>query len=215
MAPTSRATGLRKRQAIHSASRTMFVWVAVASIAVSFLLVGAQFLYTQFMFNNKVLAAKDKAARTLSEDKENIEKLKENFGPLDAGTNKNVSSAKVLSALPSELDTSAFGTSLQQIIAPRSGVTLEAVTINQNQEGDDTQSSPSATPQEIPVSVTVSGQYDQISEFIKDLELTIRPIKIRTVNVTGSDSNTRAAIEMTTYYQPAKKVELKKQEVKQ
>lgn len=215
MAPINRATGLRKRQAIHSASRTMFVWVAVASIAVSFLLVGAQFLYSQFMFNNKVLSAKDKAARTLAEDKDNVEKLKENFGPLDAGTNKNVNSAKVLSALPSELDTSAFGTSLQQIIAPRSGVTLESVAINQNQAGVDIQVSSEPTPQEIAVSVTVSGQYDQIGEFVKDLELTIRPIKVRTISVTGSDSNTRAALEIITYYQPAKKVELRKQEIKQ
>lgn len=208
-----KATGLKKRQAISSASRTMFLWVTIASVAVSFLLVGAQFLFQQFMFNSKVFSAKDKAAATLAENKENAEKLKEEFGPLDAGTNPNVNSTKILNALPRELDTSAFGTSLQQIIAPRSGVTLESVNIEGGEEGATEDSTP--TPHEINVSLTVAGQYDQISQFIRDLEITIRPIKVRTMNLTGSDSNTRAAIELTTYYQPSKKVEVKKEEIKQ
>jgi hypothetical protein len=40
-----KATGLKKRQAISSANRTMFIWVAVASVAISILLVAAQFFY--------------------------------------------------------------------------------------------------------------------------------------------------------------------------
>lgn len=205
-----KATGLKKRQAISSANRTMFIWVAIASVAVSILLVGAQFLYKQFLYNNKVFAAKSKAASTLAENQQNIVKLKEAFGPLDAGVDKNVSSTKVLNALPREKDSSAFGTSLQQIIAPLSGVTLEAVSIEGQAEEEVTETT---GPQPIKASVTVSGSYDQILAFVRDLERVIRPTTIETMNVTGSDANTRLAIDITTYYQTSKGVEIKKEVV--
>lgn len=210
-----RATGLKKRQAISSANRTMFIWVAVASIAISILLVAAQFLYKQFLYNNNVYSAKAKAASTLAQNQENIVKLKEAFGPLDAGTDKNVSSTKILNALPREKDTSAFGTSIQQVIAPLSGVTLESVSIDSQGEAseDITSETADSGPQPIEASITVSGSYEQILAFVRDLERVIRPITINTMNVTGSDTNTRLAIDITTYYQPSKGVEIKKEVV--
>ncbi len=208
-----RATGLKKRQAISSANRTMFAWVAIASIAISILLVAAQFLYKQFLYNNNVYSAKSKAASTLAENQNNIVKLKEAFGPLDAGTDKNVSSTKILNALPREKDTSAFGTSIQQVITPLSGVTLESVSI-ESQAEDVEPSDEASGPQPINASITVSGSYEQVLAFVRDLERVIRPITINTMNVTGSDKNTRLALDITAYWQPAKGVEIKKEVVK-
>lgn len=219
---TQKVTGLKKRQAIDNASRTMLLWVIVASIAISFFLVAAQFLYSQFAYNSRVYSAKSDASATLADNLENIKELKEAFGPLDAGTNRYVNSTKVLNALPRELDTSAFGTSLQQVIAPKSGVTLDSVEITEGatQSGglesieSDSSAVADPTPEEIQVAVTVVGNYDQIAAFIRDMELTIRPIKIRTMNVTGSDANTRASIEMTTYYQQSKGVVIETEKLK-
>lgn len=214
-----KVTGLKKRQAIDKASRTMLLWIIAASVGVSFFLVGAQFLYSQFVYNNKVYAAKSEAASTLDQNLVNIEELKNAFGPLDAGTNPNVSSTKVLNALPRELDTSAFGSSLQQAITPRSGVTLDAVDIqgaddaSEESEGTGEAVEADPTPKEIKLTATVVGSYDQLTEFIRDLEITIRPIKINTLSVTGSDSNTRATLELTTYYQPSKGVVIEEEEV--
>lgn len=216
-----KATGLKKRQAIDKASRTMLLWIIAASVGVSFFLVGAQFLYSQFMYNNAVYAKKTEAVSTLDQNLVNIGELKNAFGPLDAGTNPYVNSTKVLNALPRELDTSAFGSSLQQVIAPRSGVTLDSVDIQGAEEsaesldGEDAATTTSAdpTPQEIKVTVTVVGSYDQLTAFIRDLELTIRPVKINTMSVTGSDANTRATLELTTYYQPSKGVIIEEEEL--
>ena len=69
-------------------------------------------------------------------------------------------------------------------------------------------------PQEIKATLTVAGSYDQLSKFIVDLERTIRPIKITTMNLSGSDTSTRAIIEMTTYYQPAKTVNITEKELR-
>jgi len=212
-----KVTGLKKRQAINNASRTMLLWVIAASAAVSFFLVGAQFLYSQFSYNNKVFNAKSQAVSTLDQNLKNIEELKQAFAPLDAGTNQYVNSTKILNALPRELDTSPFGTALQQI-APRSGVTLDSVDIDGAgegvTEGEDAPVEPDPTPKEIAATITVVGSYDQLAKFIRDLEVTIRPIKINTMNIAGSDATTRATLEITTYYQPSKKVVIEKEELK-
>lgn len=217
-----KATGLKKRQAIDHASRTMLMWIVIASVAVSFLLVGAQFLYQQFVYNARVLSVKGEAADTLADNLENIEELKKAFGPLDAGTNPHVNSTTVLDALPRELDTSAFGTSLQQVIAPRSGVTLDTVQFSDgasevslaDEEDEDSEVlDPEATPREIGVALTVVGNYEQIAAFVRDLQISIRPIKINNMTITGSDANTRAAINLTTYYQPTKGVVIVEEEL--
>jgi len=215
---------VRKRQAIDKAGKTMLLWVGIAAVAVSFLLVASQYIYSQFIYNNKVIGAKDKAAAQLTENLENIETLKSAFGPLDSGTNPNVNSTKILNALPRELDTSAFGSSLQKVIGPRSGISLESVKIEESGESiiandpgnEDIQVSQTTeiVPQEIKATLTVAGSYDQLSKFIVDLERTIRPIKITTMNLSGSDTSTRAIIEMTTYYQPAKTVNITEKELR-
>lgn len=216
----AKTTGLRKRQEISSANRTMLLWVVAASVAISFLLVASQFLYQQFAYNGKVLALKNKAVAQLDDNLTNIQELKRNFNTLDVG-DSNVNSRKVLNALPSEMDTSAFGTSIQQVVAPKSGVTLEALTIDPANSGESDEDSEGevvalpSTPQELRATVAVSGNYDQVASFVRDVELVIRPIKFRTVSLSGSDSNTRATIELTTYYQPKKTVEIKKEVVKQ
>lgn len=218
MATAPKAAALRKRQAIDKAGKSMLLWVTIASIAVSFLLVASQFLYQEFAYKKQILDAKNKADTTLTQNLENIEELKAAFGPLDAGTNPNVNSKTVLDALPRELDTSAFGTSLQNVIAPRSGVSLDSVEIediaidDESEEGGEVAGA-DPTPQEIKVSMTVAGNYEQLSNFVRDLELTIRPIKIDIMSITGSDADTRANIEMTTYYQPTKKVQITKEEL--
>lgn len=216
-APGQAKTTVRKRQAINKASKTMLIWVGAASVAVSFLLVASQYIYGQFVYNNKVISAKDKAINQLNENLKNIETLKSAFGPLDAGTNPYVNSTKILAALPRELDTSAFGSSLQKVIGPRSGITLESVKIEEsdasliaNDIGSQAALDVNAVvePQEIKATLTVAGSYEQLSKFIKDVEATIRPIRLATMNVSGSDTNTRAIIEMTTFYQPTKGVKI-------
>ncbi len=213
----AKTTGLRKRQEISSSNRTMLLWVVAASIAISFLLVATQFLYQQFTYNAKVLGLKNKAASVLVQNISNVADLKKEFNLLDTEGSK-VSSRKVLNALPSQLDPSAFGTSIQQVVAPKSGVSLEAVNIDHSVL-DATDAAPATvttpTPQELKATIAVSGTYEQVASFVRNLELVIRPIKFNKLGLTGSDSNTRATLEVTTYYQPKKTVEVKKEVVKQ
>lgn len=208
---TPRLTGLKKRQQIEVAGRVMFIWIAIAAVAVSFCVATGQYLFGRWTHNNKIIVAKNKASDTLSKNIVNSKELKQNVDALVANqplasvkTNENDQNTKsVLDALPSAFDSAALGTSLQQAILSRSGVAIENITVPQ--DGPETQAQAS-TPQEMQFSFVISGSYQQIQNAILDIERTIRPIKILTMNLTGSDVNLRASIEAVTYYQSAKNV---------
>lgn len=213
-----RLTGLKKRQQIELAGRTMFVWVAIAAAALSFCIATGQYLFTKWQHNNKVISAKYDASATLTTNIENAKQLKEEVDSLAA--NQELASVKtkaedpntksVLDALPTALDPAALATSLQQAILSRSGVTIESIVVppelavatDAQQQVDPIE----ATPQEVKFSFVVSGSYDKIRTLMADLQRTIRPIKITSLNMTGSDADLRVTCEAVTYYQPAKTV---------
>ncbi len=210
---TQRLTGLKKRQQIELAGRNMFIWVVVAAVAVSFCVATGQYLFSKWQYNNKVLSAKFKASDTLTQNITNAKQLKQEVDSLVANANlalvktdPNDSNLKsILDALPTAQDSAALATSLQQVILGRSGVTIESITV----PPEDDQAAEGATeakPQEIRFSFVVSGTYAKVEAMIKDLERTIRPIKITGITLNGTDANLRAGIEATTYYQPSKTV---------
>lgn len=216
---TPRLTGLKKRQQIEVAGRIMFVWIAIAAVAVSFCIATGQFLFSKWVHNNKVIVAKTNASDTLSKNIVNSESLKQNVDALVANqalasvkTNPEDQNTKsVLDALPTVFDSAALGTSLQQAILNRSGVAVENITVPQDLAGGQATTS---IPQEMKFSFVISGGYQQIQNAILDIERTIRPIKITSMNLTGSDTNLRASVEAVTYFQPAKSVTLGQEVIK-
>ncbi|MGD8374049.1 MAG: hypothetical protein PVI21_04285 [Candidatus Woesebacteria bacterium] len=216
-------TGVKKRQQIESASRTMFIWVAAASVAVSVAIVVSQFFIQKLVYNNKVISAKSLAADTLKKNIQNAEILKQGVDALvgnqdlaSVKTNPDDSNTKiVLDALPSVNDPTALATSLQQAILSKSGVTIENITVPSVIADDATATETASVPVEQIFSVTVSGSYDKINDMILDLERTIRPMKITEINLNGNDASMRAVVSGVTYYQPAKTTSIKEETVEQ
>ena len=216
---TQRLTGLGKRRQIKKASKAMFVWVAFAAMLVSFAIVALQFFAQQWIFNNKVLAAKYKANDNLSKSLRATDDLKSNINALvadpDLALTRNSDTESnlqvILDALPTKADVAATATSIQQEIAQGSGVTLESVTPPTEPDSSDT----SVTgAQQLQFSLVASGTYQQIQTFLKNLEKTIRPMNIVSLDVSGDDASLRATITLNTYYQPLTTVTVKKQGVK-
>lgn len=224
----STGVGLKKRQQIENAGRSMFVWVAAASVAISICIVTVQFLYQQWSYNNRVLGAKSKAADTLKKNIDNSRKLQEAVNALvsnDALASVKTSpedpnTQSILDALPSRADPTALATSLQQAILNRSGVTIENITVpSEDPITNDTSTAPSsntqtAVPQEMQFTVAVGGSYDKIRSMLLDLERTIRPIKITAIDLNGDDAAMTATISGVTYYQPSKSANIKQEVVK-
>src|SRR6266702_3268205 len=116
--------GLKKRQQIENAGRSMFIWVVIASVAVSVCIVTAQFLFQKWTYNNNVLSAKYKAAGQLQKNITNAKQLQDAVNALVSSddlasvkTNQDDPNTKsVLDALPSTFDATALATSFQKAI---------------------------------------------------------------------------------------------------
>jgi len=214
-----RLTGLSKRQQISAAGRAMFLWVAVSAIVLSFAVVALQFFYQQWAFNNQVLTAKYTASDTLTKNLNNISSLKDNVNQLvgnsDLAASRNADDETnfqvVLDALPTSSDPTALATSIQKVIAPRSGVTLDSVSAPTDTSITTTDTTTQVNaPAELRYSVVVIGNYQSIQTFLLNLEKTIRPMNVTGLSVIGSDVSLRATIDFTTYYQPTASVNVTK-----
>ena len=230
--PKNPGGGLKKRQQIENAGRSMFIWVAIASVAVSVCIVTAQFLFQRWTYNNRVLTAKYKASDQLSKNITNAKQLQTAIN--DLVSNDDLASVKtntddpntksVLDALPSNFDATAWATSLQKAILSHSGVAIEGIDVPSQQDqtataGSTTPTSSAAstadpTPQEMKFNVTVSGSYDKIRNMMLDLERTIRPIKVTALTLDGNDAAMTATVSGVTYYQPSKTASVKQEAVK-
>lgn len=218
----TRLTGLKKRQQIEVAGRTMFVWVAIAAVASSFCIATGQYLFSKWDFNNKIIAKKDTAAQTLDLNITSANKLKQEVDNLTANqdlasvkTNPNDPNNKsILDALPTTFDPAALATSLQQVVLSRSGVSIEIITVPPDVDSASAAVPLLTGPQEVKFSFTVTGTYDKIKTLMVDLGRTIRPMKLSNLALNGSDNNLRASFELITYYQPPKTVMLGEELVK-
>lgn len=220
----TRLTGLKKRQQIEIAGRLMFVWVAVAAVALSFCVATGQYLFTKWDYNNKILSKKYTAAQTLTNNITNAQQLKTEVDNLVANqdlasvkTNPSDSNIKsVLDALPTTIDPAALATSLQQVILSRSGVSVESISVppDVDTSAGVATSTPSTGAQEVKFSFVVTGSFDKIKSLVTDLGRTIRPMKVTNLALNGSDASLRASFEVSTYYQPSQSVSLGQEVVK-
>lgn len=223
MPESKQLTGLKKRQQIASANKMIFVWVIIASIAISFCGVTMQFLVRQAIFNQKIINAKLETQSTLSKNLDNVAKLKENVDGLQADTQlakvkanpQDTNLKVVLDALPTTDDRTALGASLQQVILPKSGVNTSDITTVS--PADLTAADPLTSSSEVPTAnftFAATGDYTRMKTMLSDLERTIRPINVQKLSLQGVDGQVKATIVGVSYYLPQQTVQLGKKPIK-
>jgi Tfp pilus assembly protein PilO len=117
----------------------------------------------------------------------------------------------ILDALPSKYDFPALATSLEKVITD-SGAKITSITGKDN-EAEAKQDSPDPKPIEMPFSISSNGSFATAKNLISNLEKSIRPIKVTSITLSGSDSNLQSTIVATTYYQPSKKLEIQQKTI--
>ena len=192
-----------KRIKIDQANSRMFIAVAVAASITSICLVALSFLWDLRGFNNRVIAERKNTLDIVETNVVNADQLVESFDELEAS---NVNSITVLDALPPLLDFPSIPVAIENL-AERSNVELTAFSGVDNSDSAETESF-EPIPVEVPLTLEVNGQYTDIQEFIRNMELVIRPIQLTGVEYAGTNTNMNAAISVVTYYQPATLVEL-------
>lgn len=198
-----------KREKINRANSTVFVAVAVAAVVVMASLIAMKFLWTQLSYNSRVISAKVVARDQIADNNDSVDSLSKEFIDLESSASTN--SKVILHALPPSYDYPGLATYIESL-AQTSGVTFPG-SVGQDISESAITSSVVSEPQEIPLSIEVNGTYDSIVQFIKNTELSIRPIHITNVEYSGTSERLKAVITATTYYQPTRDLGVGKMEV--
>lgn len=228
-------TAIRKRQQIAKANRTMFVWVAGVSAIVGIAIVASLFLLQKAWFNEKVLAEKGATASTLIDNNKVIEELKNQIRVLN--TNDALRSSMiqgesqpiqvVLDALPSDANSSALGSSLQEKFLNGSGLTIESLNVDpvqgvesrdENIQDASKSASSDGEANSINFRFAVSTDVNNANAFkelLRKLERSIRAIDVTALSVETQGSRIVLTVDGRAFYQPAKTVELKDKTVRQ
>lgn len=215
----TKGVAVRKRQQIEKAGKTMFIWVAAASVALGIAGVLTVSLVERLMYNQKVLDAKNTTVANLKYNNGIVDKLKDQVRVLN--TDKNLLETPrpensepvsvILDALPSKANSSALGASLQQRIL-NDGVTIESLNVDSIGVDEDGQVlQPTEGIQENNFTFTVSATSDQvesIQKVLNNLERSIRTFRVDSVVIEQQNSRVSLSVKGVAYYLPEKKVEL-------
>lgn len=226
----SEKTGLRKRQQISKAGKTVFLWVAGASVIVGFCLVGGWFLLQKGMYNAKVLGEKSKTLSALEHNNRSVNELKDNIRALNTNAqlgalrvNDDRAVQVVLDALPADANSLALGASLQNKLLAGEGVTVESLSVTPV-SGVESSSDSTGTADELTTnddstttvsfSAVVSGDAAVLKQVLERLERSIRAINLTRLTLESSGSKLTLTIQGHAYYEPAKSVELQEKVVR-
>lgn len=217
-----------KRALIDKANTVTVVAAGVAAFLVVFSLVSAKSFVSQIGYQNKVIGAKKDTKKVLDKNLEARDSIVKSYNAF-VGTDQNIiggntatdqsdkdgDNAKiVLDALPSKYDFPALTSSLEKL-ATAQGLTIVKIDGVDDEVGQATKQQSSA-PKEVPmlVKVSVKGSYTQLKSYIDQLERSIRPMQVQKYLVERNDDGITQTIDVQTFYQPEKVLELKKEVLK-
>ncbi len=207
-----------KRLQIDKSNTKVLIYISLAVIALVFALVASLSLWKQIQYQNKVLSLRNKAVDQLEKNKKATAQLQAQYVAFDTASesiigNSDANSKVVLNALPSKYDIPALATSLESLMN-QSGVNIVGISGTDDQASAQ-QSSNEPQPTEIPFSLTANGSYDSVKKLVANLEKSTRPITIKTIKYSGTESDLQVNIDAVTYYQPLKTLDLNKKQVSQ
>lgn len=204
---TNKNTNHRER--ILKANSTVFISVAIASVLVAFSAVSIRFLWERKSYNERVIAAKTTARDSLQSNLDNLNNLKGQFAELEKSSTTN--SKVILHALPPNYDYAALASSIESL--SQIGNVRFSGSLGSDESASAVLNSITSSPVEIPILISVNGSYDSITAYIRLLETSIRPISIKSVTYSGTNSDLQASIQAITYYQPARNLDVSRSKI--
>ena len=216
-----------KRIQIDKDQATTVGVVAAAVFVTVFSLVSCKALLTQRSYQQRVITKQEKARDQLKADLDAVSQLETSYkdfisapdnviGGNPSGTgDRDGDNAKItLDALPSKYDFPALTSSLEKILTDKK-LKIGGISGSDDelaQAANQTSSNPK--PIEIPFSLSVGGSYQSMQDLVGVLEKSIRPIKVTKATFSGGVSDMQLALELRTYYQPEKILDIRTEVVK-
>lgn len=216
-----------KRNLIAKSNATIVAVTSGACFIVVFCLVASASLFSQFMYQNRVIGANQTALRQLKANLQATDSLETSYNaflstptniiggnPNGTGPQDGSNTKIILDALPSRYDYPALATSLENILTNQS-VQIQSITGNDDAVAQaNNQSSVNPSPQPMPFQVVVGGNYTSIQNVVSAFERSVRPIQIQTMELSGDQSQLTLTISAQTYWQPAKNLSISTKVIK-
>lgn len=207
----------------------MVLIIAAAAFVVVFSLVASRALLQKRAYNAKVISAKSKAVNQLEANITAANTLVASYKAF-VGTSENViggnpsgtgdrdgDNAKItLDALPSEYDFPALASSLEKILAGSNGLEVDSITGTDEELAQQDKLKEQTVPSPIPMSFTVGATTSLAGAkgLLTTFERSIRPIKVQTLQVSGSNADIKLTVTAQTYYQPKKTLDVQMEVIK-
>lgn len=164
----------------------------------------------EFYMNTKVIIGKQQAVSDLGKKKENADSL--------ISTYENLGQKRELieHAIPNTSDFPQIVT-LVNNAAQSSGIRVKAISPNATSltvTAAPQAASSSGQATQYKFGMDVEGSYARVRDFIRNLELSARPIKIDGISISGDGDSLNVSMRGTTYYQSEASLEDKVEPVK-
>lgn len=214
-----------KRLQIDKANASMVVILAVSAFIAVFSLVASKGLLSQRSYQSRVITEKKKALTQLKANNEAATQLVSAYktflsapdniiGGIPTGTgDRDGDNAKiVLDALPSKYDFPALITSIEKVLTARNYAIDSIVGVddelNQVQTADT-----KVQPVAMPFDVKILGNLDTAQGVLDVLQLSIRPMELVKIELSGDDAKLTISVNANSYYQPQKSIKITKKVV--
>lgn len=209
-----------KHVQIDKSQSTMLMVIALAVFFCVFGLFATKALVSKGLYQRRALHAERNVAATLKSNYDNAQKLLTQYnvfakqdpnvlgGSLNgSGKNDGDNPRIVLDALPSKYDIPALGSSIEKVLSARN-VVFNSLNITDDPAGNNDQ--PQAQPQSIAIPFSFEGttNYRTSQQLLQDFESSIRPFDLNTLEIDGTDNTMKLTVGMTTYFEPAKSLDL-------
>lgn len=177
------------------------VWLVAMIVTLLITLIGAPYFMINIIRDIEIVNSKTSSNNILFLDIKNIDSLGKNINALqtDANLLKLVANPNdtvfnvINNAMPNEEDATALASMVQKNIFGGTGVTVEQVLVGINENGENDR---------IDINFTVGGSFEQIIKAQQRLENSIRPIVVKSLNISKSGDKYMANYAATTFYIP-------------
>ena len=208
----------KKRQLIEKNNTLVFIILGIAAAILSFTISSSISLASRLRYQSRVINERVKAEKQLNLNKTTLKTLITSYESFDLAPESVLGTADrnskiVLDALPSKYDFPAVASSIEKLVALSEGVSLRGIS-GVDKEAVAEQQSINPKPIEIPLSISGNASYENIQKFIQNLQLSIRPFKIKDLSLDGNQDDMSFNIDLVTYYMPEKNLEIVLKEVK-
>ena len=190
-----------KASSLDSKASKPLLMLTIAAVALALGLVAANYFFKSLDFHRQVFSKKNAVESQLKSNEKAFKKLESSFETLEEAGPKP---AEIYRVLPTSKDLASTTASLESI-AQRSGMQIQAVSLDDGGEvqSEDEYAVSNPEVQPMVVNLETQGTYAGLVQLLKNIDKSKRIYRIDGVDLSGSTNSMRALITITTFYKPA------------